>query len=188
MNKEMGKWESEGGVKFLRRVGIKPGQKVLDFGARVGHYSIPAARVAGRNGLIYALDKDKDSLDELKRKAAEQGLENIMVIETRGSMKIKQGGDSVDAVLVYDVLHLVDNRKRLYKEVHRVLRQNGLFSVYPKHNKFDSPGWGLENMTPEDIKNEIENSGFHFKKEYCSSLSHDESINRGCVLNFKKLG
>lgn len=33
MNIDMEKWGNELGVRFLIEVGIKPGQKVLDFGA-----------------------------------------------------------------------------------------------------------------------------------------------------------
>lgn len=187
MNKEMEKWEKKEGIKFLRRIGIKSGQTILDFGARVGYYSIPAARIVGREGIVYALDKDSYSLNELKRKMTEQGLENIIIIKANDNLKIRLENNSIDVVLLYDVLHLINDREKLYKEVHKVLQDNGLFSVYPKHNKFDSPGWGLENMTPKDIKNEIENCGFYFEEEYCSSLSHDESINYGCVLNFKKM-
>jgi len=42
-NKDMDRWEKEDGVKFLRKVGLRPGQTVLDFGCGAGHYTIPAA-------------------------------------------------------------------------------------------------------------------------------------------------
>ena len=186
MNKEIESWEKEDGVKFLKKIGIKPGQIVLDFGARVGHYTIPLARIIGKEGIVYALDKDTNSLNELKRKMIKQGLENIIIVKADSNLKIRLENNSVDVILLYDVLHLIDDRKKLYKEVHRVLRDDGLFSVYPKHNKLDSPGWGLENMTPKDITKEIETQGFYFKEEYCILLSHDEFINQGCVLNFRK--
>lgn len=185
MNREMGKWERTDGVKFLKKF-IRPGQKVLDFGARVGHYTIPIARVVGLKGRVYALDKDAASLRELKEKAKTQELENIVTIGTDGSLKTNLDANSIDVVLAYDVLHIINNRKRFYREINRILKQGGLFSVYPKHNKLDSPGWGLENMTPEDIRREIESSGFYFEEEHCGLLSHDESLNRGCVLNFRK--
>jgi len=64
----MTRWEREEGVKFLEKIGMRSGQRVLDFGARVGHYSIPAAIVVGKTGLIYAMDKEQKGLDELKLK------------------------------------------------------------------------------------------------------------------------
>jgi len=184
--KDMKRWEREDGVKFLGKIGIESGQTILDFGARNGHYTIPAARIAGQKGMVYALDKDKAALKELQEKATKKGLKNITLVETDGSPETGLENGSVDVVLAYDVLHLIDHRKELYKEIYRVLRQHGLFSVYPKHNKFDSPGWGLENMTPEDIKAEIEDYNFNFEGKYCGVISHDEGLNQGCVFNFRK--
>jgi len=186
MKDEIEKWEREDGIKLLKKIGIRSGQTILDFGAGVGHYTIPAARVVGNDGLIYAFDKDKNALEELQRKLKKQELKNITLIETDGNLKIDLENSSVDVVLAYDVLHLVDDRKGLYKQVYQVLRQGGLFSVYPKHNKLDSPGWGLEKITPRDIIEEIERIGFCFEDKYCGLLSHDDTINEGCILNFKK--
>ena len=53
MKDNMKKWEREDGVKFLKKIGMKTGQIVLDFGPGVGHYSIPAAIAVGENGLIF---------------------------------------------------------------------------------------------------------------------------------------
>ena len=57
MDKEMERWEKNEGIEFLRRIGIESGQKVLDFGAGVGHYSILVARIVGSKGRVYALEK-----------------------------------------------------------------------------------------------------------------------------------
>ena len=43
-------WEDRDGVAFLKNVGVKTADKVLDFGCRVGHYSIPAAFTVGKAG------------------------------------------------------------------------------------------------------------------------------------------
>ena len=185
MKKEIEKWEEKRGVEFLRKVGIKPSQTVLDFGCGSGAYTIPAAKIVGRKGLVYALDKDKNSLNKLRKKATKQKLENIVLIESDGSLEIDLEDNSIDVVLAYDILHLVSDRKKLYKEFYRILKHEGLFSVYPKHNKLDEPGWGFQNMTPQDIKEEIESCGFSFTEKYCDVLSHDETLNQGCVLNFK---
>ncbi len=186
MNKEIRNWEEKEGIRFLKRIGIKPGQKVLDFGARIGHYSIPAAVVVGNRGKVYALDKNKDPLNELKRKAAEQKLENIVLVRTNGSLETGLENNSVDAALAYDVLHLINNRKKLYREIHRVLQKNGLFSVYPKHNKLDQPEQGLKKVGPKEIIKEIEAHNFYFEEERCGLISHDDFLNKGCVLNFRK--
>ena len=51
-NNQMEWWERDTGLKFLKEIGLKYGQRVLDFGCRVGHYTIPAAKVVGNKGIV----------------------------------------------------------------------------------------------------------------------------------------
>jgi len=184
----MEQWEKQQGVAFLRKIGVKLSQTVLDFGCRTGHYTIPAAKIVGRNGIVYAVDKDKQALDELKQKAAYLDLKNIRTIETSGQVHIDLENNSVDVVLFYDVLHYHEKRERekLNAEAYRVLKQNGLLSVYPKHTLGDDPVRELSNLSVSDVKLEIENSKFTFEHKFCGLISHDDSLNQGCVLNFRK--
>jgi len=188
INKEMDRWEREEGVKFLRIIGVRADQTVLDFGARVGHYSIPAAIVVGNRGLVYAIDKDQEALNRLKQKAISLNLENIKIIKNSGEVKLKPKDKFVDAVLLYDVLHYMNNadRKTLYTQTHRVLKPNGLLSVYPKHVLDDNPLDELKEFSLDDVKQEVQESGFTFEEKYCGNISHDDNLNRGCVLNFRK--
>jgi len=182
------KWERKEGVKFLRKVGVKNAQKVLDFGARVGHYSIPAAIIVGKAGLVYALDKEQDTLIELQRKAQRLNLRNIRIINTTGSVTLACETESIDIVLVYDVLHYFNpnERKQLYLEIFRVLRPMGIFSVYPKHVLEDAPLNKFSQLKLDDLIHEIMEANFKFQAEYCGILSHNDSLNQGCVLNFTK--
>jgi len=82
MNKDIEKWEEQEGVKFLRRIGLQPNQTVLDFGCRVGHYTLPAAKVVGNKGIVYAVDKEQQALNELQQKATRLNLKNIRTINT----------------------------------------------------------------------------------------------------------
>ncbi|MCK4689430.1 MAG: hypothetical protein KAT41_03940 [Candidatus Marinimicrobia bacterium] len=60
-------WVTKYSEKLLREVGIKKDQVVLDFGCRIGNYTITVARIVGQNGYVYALDTNKESLNELMR-------------------------------------------------------------------------------------------------------------------------
>jgi ubiquinone/menaquinone biosynthesis C-methylase UbiE len=182
------KWETEQGIKFLRKIGLKSNQTLLDFGARVGHYSIPAAIAVGKDGLVYALDKEQDALNELQCKAQKLNLRNIKIIHTTGSMALGFETESIDVVLVYDVLHYfnLNERVQLYSEVFRVLKPKGIFSVYPKHVLEDSPLDKFSQLNLDDLIHEIVKANFKFQEEYCDIISHNDSLNQGCVLNFTK--
>ena len=182
-------WEQQTGVHFLKKIGIKPYHTVLDFGARVGHYTIPAAIAVGKQGKVYAIDKEAEPLKELERKAASLGLTNITTIKTDGELHFRFRNDFFGFVLVYDVLHYLEKeeRKTLYKELRRIMKPDSLLSVYPKHSVEDFPLDEFAGMEAGDIKKEILSSGFFFQRRYCDVISHNNDLNQGCVLSFIKL-
>jgi ubiquinone/menaquinone biosynthesis C-methylase UbiE len=105
-----------------------------------------------------------------------------------GQMKLPLENEVIDVVLLYDVLHYfgADERMKLYHEAFRVLKQSGLLSVYPKHTADDSPLMELQHLQSTDIEQEIISSGFQFERRYYGVISHDDGLNKGCVLNFRK--
>jgi len=181
-------WEKEDGVKFLRKVGLRPGQLVLDFGCKAGHYIIPAAFVVGSKGIVYAVDKEQQALNKLQQKAGANNLKNVKIIKTSGQTALDFESESIDVVLFYDVLHYFGkhDRKKLYQEAQRVLKQDGFLSVYPKHTVEDDPIQEFVKLSSNDVRREIENSDFYFEEKYCGAISHDDSLNQGCILNFRK--
>lgn len=182
-------WLRERGEVFLADIGIKEGQVVLDFGCRVGHYTIPSAKLIGEKGKVYAVDKDKESLNKLMLAAEKEGLKNIVPIHNQSEdLGIYLKDESADAALLYDVLHYMEvaERERIYEEIHRILKKRGLLSVYPKHNKLDEPLWSLSNMRFEDVIQEIERAKFRFDKKAYKELIHDDNYNMGDILNFTK--
>lgn len=181
MKSDLERWLEEVGERFLREVGIRKGQIVLDFGCGSGEYTIPATRIVGEEGRVYALDKDKGDLDKLMERAESEGLENIERMETSGELKIDLEDESVDAVLLYDIFWyfpLTDPRlPKLLDEVHRVTRSDALISVYPKH------------IDSEQLKNKIQSVGFRLKNKYSGTLIHQGRLEtHQVVLNFVKRG
>jgi ubiquinone/menaquinone biosynthesis C-methylase UbiE len=188
MTEDMETWEKQNGVKFLRKVGLRPGQIVLDFGCRVGHYTVPAAFVVGSKGIVYAVDKEQQALNEMQQKTRVNNLKNIKIIKTSGRMRLDFESESIDVVLFYDVLHYFEkhDREKLYQEAQCVLKQGGLLSVYPKHTLEDNPIQEFRRLSVSNVKQEIEDSKFVFERKFCGLISHDDELNKGCILNFRK--
>jgi len=177
---DINKWMDSEGEEFLRNIGIQRDQFVLDFGCRYGIYSLPAAKLVGVKGKIYAVDKNREYLDKLLHTAKKNGLKNIETILSLDETLIPIDDQYIDVVLLYDVLHLIDNRKKLLNEMHRILKRGGVFSVYPKHHKT------IMNMDLKEVKKEIEDAGFRFDVKIIKSLMHDDKLEKGYVLNFRK--
>lgn len=125
-------------IRILKRIGIKTGVSVLDFGCGSGTYTIPVAKIVGKQGRVYALDKDKNALDNLMKKAELAGLKNIKKMATSGELEIELPDESVDVSLIFDVFHRyyfpqIEDRKRLLDEIYRIIKIDGFLSVWTKH-------------------------------------------------------
>lgn len=64
---------------ILLSLGLKPGEVVADVGSGDGFFTLPAARMVGPRGVVYAVDPSVDRLTRLHEKAEEEGLENIRI-------------------------------------------------------------------------------------------------------------
>ena len=178
MRDDLKKWMEGEGERVLKQVGIKTGQIILDFGCGSGNYSLPIAKIIGDRGRLFALDKNGTDLDKLTQRARKEKLENIEIIKTKGELILPFKDEFFDVVVLYDVLHFYyfsfDERKKLLREVYRVLKQNSFLSVYPEH------------MGLEEIKREIEDVNFYLKRKYLKRLIHEDSYTKGYILNFGK--
>ena len=181
-------WESKTGVDFLKKVGIKNGDKVLDFGCNIGNYTIPAAIIVGEKGTVFAIDDDDYTYDLIKNKGKLTKLDNIRTIDTKGKLNFDFKDNFFNFVMLYDVLHYLNfqRRKTLYQEIFRILKTDAILSVHPKHTIGNFPLMELRNVTLKELIIEIENNGFEFRQKICSELSHDGHLEDGCIINFRK--
>jgi ubiquinone/menaquinone biosynthesis C-methylase UbiE len=168
-------------LEMLQQIGIKRGQTVLDFGCGSGIYTIPAAKIIGEQGRVYALDKDKEALDELTRRAKSAGLKNIKRMETAGKLEIDLADESVDVILLFDVFHSfyfpqAEDRRRLLGEIYRIMKPAAFLSISVWSNLIE-PG----------TEDEIKNADFRLEKEISQTLNHDDkNLEKRSILNFRK--
>jgi len=143
---ESREWLRENAVKVLQEVGISRGQTVLDYGCGSGVFTIPCAKIVGEEGKAYALDTRPNALERVKEKAKNERLDNIETILSESQKFATDLPDERAAeILVYDVMHAIDDGHGLLEELHRVLRQYGFLSIFPMH-------MGTDKML--EIKNE----------------------------------
>ena len=178
------RWLQKSAEMFLRNQDMREGQKVVDFGCNNGNYTIPAARIVGETGTVYAIDKDKTGLQELKHAVRDEALENVHFIQIKDGKKIPLPVGHVDMVLLYDVLHRgympeAAQRERLLRQVYQVLKPNGLLSFYPTHIR----KYGI---TLNQVLKEVKSVGFQFRQKSRRTLVHDGKLVRGYVFKFSK--
>ncbi|MDD5289110.1 MAG: methyltransferase domain-containing protein [Dehalococcoidales bacterium] len=166
-------WLNDNANILLQRIGIRHDQTVMDLGCGPGIFSMACAEIVGRNGNVFACDTRSKTLERLKEIASKKGLENIetMLLDKSG-MPIALANESVDVILLYDVLQEIDDKLELLEELHRILKQDGFLSIFPMH------------MGTEKCLAIINSLGiFQFRDSYCPSGLQSSSE----IINFKKV-
>lgn len=176
---EVDEWTKQKGIIFLKKVGIKKGDIIFDCCCGEGNYTIPAAKIAGKNGMVYSMDMNKNKLDVLKEKSNLENLINIKIIEKEFRKAIPLPDKFINIVLLYDIFWYFSIGDRrlplLLGEVYRILKDNGLLSIYPEH------------VDANKLKQIIIKANFRLEKEFFNTLIHDNSLKKGYIWNFKKV-
>jgi cyclopropane fatty-acyl-phospholipid synthase-like methyltransferase len=181
MKGDIQRWFAGKGERLLKTVGLRAGNLVLDFGCGRGRYTIPAARVVGARGTVYALDRNRYLLDDLIEEAASRGLGNVHPVHSLDELKRILAGRLLQGVLLYDVIHsyyfTARERERLLASVAALVRAEGLVSLFPRH---------MSSAEIEEIRNRLDALGFSLETEWEADLLHDEHFDSGRVYNFRK--
>jgi len=106
---------------------MHPGQTVADFGSGAGHYAFEAARIAGPNGHVYALEIVKSLVETIAREARREHLRNLdalwVDLEKPGGSHIRTS--SIDRVIISNVFFQMKDRDVVVSEIARILRPRG---------------------------------------------------------------
>ncbi len=143
-------------MQRLQEVGLQEGQTVLDYGCGIGSYVIPASKLVGENGMVYALDIHPMAVKRVKERAERNGFSNVHTILSNIDTDLPD--NSVDVILLYDVLQIIRNRDGLLQEFHRVLKPSGVVSVDCDH------------MGPEEVQDVFASTGLFSQVDYENGL------------------
>ena len=101
--------------------------------SRINHHH----KLMGKSGRVYALDQNKSVFDKLMDETAMMGLNNIVAVKSIKELKLYLNANSLDVVLLYDVLHsdyfIAAARNNLLKSLSTMMNAHSLLSIYPKH-------------------------------------------------------
>ena len=107
---------------------VKDGNIFLDYGCGTGDFSFQAASRVSEEGKVFALDYFPRQLEIVQAKAEKAGLDNIETILSDRDTGLPD--ESVDVVWMCDVLHEIKERRRVLKEMHRVLKDDGVLAIH----------------------------------------------------------
>ncbi|MBU4332609.1 class I SAM-dependent methyltransferase [Patescibacteria group bacterium] len=114
--------------KVLETVGITQNMKVGDFGCGgLGYFTLTAAKMVGRDGVVYAVDILKSVLGGVAERAKAENLDNVKTIwsnlEIYGATKIDN--ESLDIGLLINILFQAKKDSDIIKECLRLVKPGG---------------------------------------------------------------
>ena len=174
--------------KALKEIGLEKGDSLLDAGCGEGSFSIPASKIVGDNGKVYAIDISEEAINFLKEKIKEKDIRNIDVFTGDITKKLPLVDESIDICLMANILHgLVVSEKveSTLKEMFRVLKSNGILAVVDFKKIEGPPGPPLSlRLSPEEVERIISKYGFKKRGiveigEYQYAITFVKRLSRG---------
>jgi ubiquinone/menaquinone biosynthesis C-methylase UbiE len=152
--------------KVFEEIDLEKGDIVLDLGCGPGDYTIESARIVGRNGLVYALDREEDLLCDLDERAGNSGIGNIKTIFGDITMPLPIDSGQVDVCLMITVLHIpgvLFRKETMFPEIRRVLKRGGQLITIDVKKEDPSFGPPLHmRIASEELESIV--AGYGFKK------------------------
>ena len=145
--------------QIMDRLLIAEGSTVADLGAGGGWFTMRLANRVGPNGKVYAQDVQPQMIEAISRRTARAGLRN-RVTTVLGTPSDPRLPAPVDAVLIVDAYHEMEQPVVMLGNVARALKPNGRIGIV----EFKKDGWGPgppmdERVDPERVIRDAEAAG-----------------------------
>jgi len=107
---------------------IKKGDTVIDLGSGAGNDAFIARSETGESGKVIGIDFTDAMIDKARANAEKLGFHNVEF--RKGDIeKMPVSADIADVIVSNCVLNLVPNKDGVFKEIRRVLKPGGHFSI-----------------------------------------------------------
>jgi ubiquinone/menaquinone biosynthesis C-methylase UbiE len=112
----------------LGRIGIQPGERVLELGPGPGVFTVDAAQCAGAEGRLIAVDIQPEMITRVEQRVREARLTNVET-HVASAHHLPLDDESVDRAFLITVLPEIPDPASALTELYRVLRPDGVLSV-----------------------------------------------------------
>lgn len=160
--------------KILKDIGVNQGMVVADFGSGAGFFSILAAKMVGEKGKVYALDVQQSSLESARSKAKMEGVFNIETVwcDLEAPNGSKLSADSVDLILIANILFQSSKQVDIIKEAKRILKPRGFLAMIEWIPGSPMGPKGMNILPKEDARELVGSEGLLFEREFDAGAYH----------------
>jgi len=156
--------------EVLKQLKLKKGMTAADFGCGSGGWALPLAKKL-EEGKVYALDILEEPISALKARAKLEKILNIETIRADVEKRTPLSSNSVDLVLMTDLLFECEDKKMVLEEGKRVLKPGGKILVVDwKLDATIGPEEGR--VSTEEVKKIAEDLNLKVEKEFEVGIYH----------------
>ena len=138
--------------KILERAGLKSGQKVLEVGCGPGFFTIPAADIVGKEGVVYAIDTHPLAIERVKNKIKKAGIKNITSIFANAS-ETGLPDQSIDLAFLFGLPYIQGGLENVLTELYRIFKPGGILAFQKSRG------------SKEKLITEVEEKGFKYSEK-----------------------
>lgn len=125
--------------RVMNLLGIKRGSHVADIGAGSGWFTVRAARRAGSEGVVYAVEINPEYIRHIKRRAKREKLSNIRTILGKPDDPMLPRS-SIDATLLLKTYHEIGQPVAFLRRLRAGLRPGARLGVIDRSGRGDDHG------------------------------------------------
>jgi predicted methyltransferase len=151
--------------QIMDAMGIADASVVADIGAGSGWFTIRLARRVGPQGLVYAEDVQKEMINAISRRVGREGLANVRpVLGAKNDPNLPP--QSLDAALLVDAYHEIENRVAVLRSLARALKPQGRIGVVDFRLDGTGPGPSPdERVSPDSVVKDAKEAGLRLIRQ-----------------------
>lgn len=153
--------------EILQALSLKPGIILADIGSGGGYYAMRFAEAAGREGRIYAVDTNAESLAYIKNTAELNGMGNIKIVlaDEKGLVLPEH---SCDLIFLRNVFHHLTDAVEYFKKIKCFLRPDGRVVIIDYKKRIALNIYVLLGHYAEEkvIRKTMEDAGYRMIERY----------------------
>jgi arsenite methyltransferase len=167
-------------AEIIASLNIHDGDIIADIGSGGGYFTLALAGKVGKTGRVYAVDVKSKYLDFIRRKATQEGFDNISTVPGEGGeMDLPLAG--LNLVFARNVFHHLPAPADYFSNIKKYLKPGGRVAIIDHKPKRGFNFIALfKHYTPgETVIQEMERSGYTLMKSFDFLL--DQTFTLFCV-------
>jgi len=112
----------------LIKLGLHEGDVMADIGCGIGYFTIPASKIVGDSGNIFAMDISPEMLQDVGIKIKSNTISNIEIILTEEN-DLKLEDNKITFAFISTVLHEADEKENFLNEIKRIISPKGRIAI-----------------------------------------------------------